>query len=63
MSQVLPHSTSTKSISFGNLVNNPDPYWQSPVNINVTRTYPQAISVVDAACRLMTGTPISEVGE
>ena len=47
--QVLENSTSNRSLSFDDLVNIPDPKWKLPININVTRTYPQAIDVVDAA--------------
>ena len=59
--QVLENSTSHRSLSFDDLVNIPDPKWKFPININVTRTYPQAIDVVDAANRLMEGKPLSQV--
>ena len=58
---VLENSTSNRSLSFDDLVNIPDPNWKLPININVTRTYPQAIDVVDAANRLMEGKPLSQV--
>ena len=59
--QVLQNGTSKKNLSFDDLVKIPDSYWKLPIHIDVTRTYPQAIDVVDATNRLMNGDPLYEV--